>query len=272
MSYSICIIFIIRHWWDKYFIRGVLMMRKYVHKESFAVIGKEGIGPADKPQEWVMPLWDEANAHFEEIGEVIRKGESGAPLGIWGAMSDVGGANKRWGDTGKYMACCEADVDAVAPDGWTKWIIPGQTYLVADCTMDTYGEVFGKITGDPAINIVAAVHERYPEPGNPSVLELYFPIADGVLYCQSCGMPLSNETVFGTGSTENVFGTEADGGQNLDYCCYCYENGAYTANCTMEEMIEFCVPHCCNGNPWPDEGTARAEMLKIFPALKRWKK
>ena len=36
-------------------------------------------------------------------------------------------------------------------------------------------------------------------------------------------------------------GTEADGTKSREYCNYCYENGAFTANCTMEEMIDFCV-------------------------------
>ena len=248
------------------------MNLKYRHKEAFAVIGKVGQGAADSPHEWIMPLWDEANAHFTEIVNIVRKKDDGSPLGIWGAMNDIDESNKRWGDSGKYMASAEADVDAAAPppEGWAKWIIPAQTYLVADCTMDTYGEVFGSITNDPSISIVGAVHERYPELGNPNVVELYFPIAHGALFCQSCGMPLSSEAVFGTGSTDNIFGTEKDGSQNLDYCLYCYKDGAFTLDCTMDEMIEQCVPHCINGNPWPDEATARAEMAKIFPSLKRW--
>ena len=246
------------------------MTMKYRHKESFAVIGKAGQGPADRPHEWITPLWGEANAHFREIADIVRKNDDGSPLGIWGAMNDIGEGNMRWGAEGKYMASAEADVGAAPPEGWAKWIIPAQTYLVADCTMETYGEVYGRITNDPAINIVGTVHERYPEPGNPNVAELYVPIASGVFYCQSCGMPLSSEAVFGTGSTDNIFGTEKDGSQNLDYCAYCYKDGAFTTDCTMDEMIEQCVPFTSNNNPWPDEATARAEMKKIFPGLKRW--
>lgn len=153
---------------------------KHLYKDTFAVIGKAGQGSANNPHEWILPLWDEANAHFAEIIDVIRKDEKGAPLGVWGAMNDAEERNKRWGETGKYMAGCEADVDAAAPAGWTKWVVPAQTYLVADCTMDTYGEVFGEITNDPNIKITATVHERYPEPGNPNIVELYFPIAEGM--------------------------------------------------------------------------------------------
>jgi hypothetical protein len=50
-----------------------------------------------------------------------------------------------------------------------------------DCTLDSYSEIFGKITNDESITIVGTVHKRYPEPGNPNILELYFPIAKGML-------------------------------------------------------------------------------------------
>jgi hypothetical protein len=40
---------------------------------------------------------------------------------------------------------------------------------------------FSEITNDDSITIVGTVHERYPEPENPNVLELYFPIAAGML-------------------------------------------------------------------------------------------
>ena len=37
-------------------------------------------------------------------------------------------------------------------------------------------------------------------------------------FCQSCGMPLSDE----------VFGTEANGAKNEEYCIYCYKDGGFT--------------------------------------------
>ena len=46
-------------------------------------------------------------------------------------------------------------------------------------------------------------------------------------FCQSCGMPL----------TEDVLGTNADGSKNEDYCMYCYRDGKFLQDCTMEEMI-----------------------------------
>ena len=68
-------------------------------------------------------------------------------------------------------------------------------------------------------------------------------------FCQSCGMPLMNEEVLGTN-----------------------KDGAFLANCTMEEMIDSCAPICVREGGYPDEETAKREMLKFFPQLKRWKK
>ncbi len=50
-------------------------------------------------------------------------------------------------------------------------------------------------------------------------------------FCQSCGMPL----------TEDVLGTNADGSKNEDFCMYCYKDGKFLQDCTMEEMIEHCA-------------------------------
>ena len=82
-------------------------------------------------------------------------------------------------------------------------------------------------------------------------------------YCQSCGMPM--------GAADEMNGTNADGSKNEDYCKYCFTNGDFTQNCTMDEMIEFCVPYMASGNSGMSEGDARKMMHEFFPALKRWK-
>lgn len=51
-------------------------------------------------------------------------------------------------------------------------------------------------------------------------------------FCQSCGMPMKKDPLHG--------GTNADGTQNELYCSYCYREGTYTFNGTVEEMQEFC--------------------------------
>ena len=81
-------------------------------------------------------------------------------------------------------------------------------------------------------------------------------------YCQSCGMPM--------GQTDELYGTEADGTKSPDYCHYCYENGAFTVDCTMQEMIDYCVQPMVENVPGMTEAQARAIMNEHFPQLKRW--
>ncbi len=80
-------------------------------------------------------------------------------------------------------------------------------------------------------------------------------------FCQSCRMPLS----------PYVYGTEQDGSKNLDYCIRCYVNGAFTSDCTMEEMIQECVPLFADSNPDMSLAEASALLHERFPHLKRWK-
>ena len=49
--------------------------------------------------------------------------------------------------------------------------------------------------------------------------------------CQSCAMPLTSD---------DMFGTNADGSVNEDYCKWCYDKGAFLEDCTMDEYIERC--------------------------------
>lgn len=237
------------------------MDTKIIFKDAFAVIGKMAQGSANDPEKWIRPLWDESNSKFSEISGYICRNEDNSITGVWGAMNDVNEQNKRWDSEGKYIAGCEAEIDTEPPNGWNKWIIPAQTYLTVECTLDTYGEVFGEIGNDENINITGTVHERYPQPENPNIVELYFPIAKGMIFCQSCAMPMTK--------TED-FGTESDKRKSLDYCCHCYEEGEFPENSTMEEMIEFCLPYCIDR--YENAEAAREDMLNYFPKLKRWAK
>lgn len=83
-------------------------------------------------------------------------------------------------------------------------------------------------------------------------------------YCQSCGMPM--------GTTDELYGTNADQSKSEDYCEYCYKNGEYTADTSMEQMIEFCIPHVATSNPNLSKDDARKMMNEFFPSLKRWQK
>ncbi|WP_028593251.1 zinc ribbon domain-containing protein [Paenibacillus assamensis] len=81
------------------------------------------------------------------------------------------------------------------------------------------------------------------------------------LFCQSCSMPLVEDS---------QLGTDVNGSLSQDYCKYCYENGAFTnPTCTLEEMIEICVPHVMENGMSEEE--ARQLMKNTLPFLKRWR-
>jgi hypothetical protein len=71
---------------------------------------------------------------------------------------------------------------------------------------------------------------------------------------------------------DKLFGTNVDGSKNEDYCVYCYKDGKFTSDETMEEMIETCIKPCLDHGVFPDADTARSAMMESFPKLKRWKK
>lgn len=83
-------------------------------------------------------------------------------------------------------------------------------------------------------------------------------------FCQSCGMPL----------TDAVLGTNADESKNEEYCIYCYKDGGFTSNSTMEEMADFCAQFVDEYNKHTGQNLSREEyrkmLLQLFPHLKRW--
>ena len=84
-------------------------------------------------------------------------------------------------------------------------------------------------------------------------------------FCQSCGMPL----------TEEVLGTNADGSKNEDYCMYCYKDGKFLQDCTMDEMIEHFAQFVGAVNEGLEKPITKEEyigmMKTYFPQLKRWR-
>lgn len=79
-------------------------------------------------------------------------------------------------------------------------------------------------------------------------------------YCQSCGMMF-------TGPDQH--GHEADGTETEDFCRWCYDQGAYTYETTMEEMIEDCAPHMAEHMGWSVDECASL-LGAILPHLRRW--
>ena len=78
--------------------------------------------------------------------------------------------------------------------------------------------------------------------------------------CQSCGTPIK------------IRGTNRDGSENQDYCRYCFENGQFTSNATMEEMIQHAI------SIKKELGASKEELDDVFQKyyaqfseLRRWK-
>ena len=89
---------------------------------------------------------------------------------------------------------------------------------------------------------------------------------DTPLFCQSCGMPMT--------ATEH-FGTNKDLTANRDYCCYCYDEGNFTEELTMDEMIERYADLVEEYHRQVEKEFNReevmAQMQQRFPQLKRWR-
>ena len=81
-------------------------------------------------------------------------------------------------------------------------------------------------------------------------------------FCQSCAMPM----------TEELFGTNADGSKNDEYCIYCFKDGEFTSDMTMEEMMNFCIEKMVEVHPEIDKEEASKMMNEVFPQLKSWVK
>ncbi|RAP48413.1 MAG: transcriptional regulator [Methanosphaera sp. rholeuAM74] len=84
---------------------------------------------------------------------------------------------------------------------------------------------------------------------------------DDMKLCQSCSMPLTDE----------IYATNKDGSANDEYCIYCYKDGDFTYDCTMEEMIERCIPLTVENSDM-DEKAATELLNNLIPQLKRWQK
>lgn len=144
-------------------------------KESFTVIGKEG--STGDGEGFIMRLWEDANSHFEEVAELAKKDEAGNVAGIWGAMSDEGRSFLPWEDNfsrGLYLAGVECEAGAEAPEGWTRWVIPGFEYVYAEkMSEDTFSGVLEYLK-ENGLELAGAVQEfNCPETRKEY---LFFPI------------------------------------------------------------------------------------------------
>jgi len=83
-------------------------------------------------------------------------------------------------------------------------------------------------------------------------------------FCQSCGMPLTDEH----------YAKNTDGSVNIEYCTYCFKDGNFAQDISMDEMIEHCLQFIDEFNTDSDtkftKEEAREQMKLHFPTLKRW--
>ncbi len=82
-------------------------------------------------------------------------------------------------------------------------------------------------------------------------------------YCQSCGMPM--------GQDQSKYGLEKDGTKSNDYCNFCYTNGEFTKNVTMEQMIQTVAPFITAFNSNVTRESVETMLREKLPTLKRWK-
>ena len=100
-----------------------------IQKDAFCVIGKPG--STRDGADFLRKLWQEANSHFGEVEHLAKRDEAGNLVGIWGIMTDFSFAFQPWEDDfskGLYLAGIEAEADAMPPEGWEKWNVPGFVY------------------------------------------------------------------------------------------------------------------------------------------------
>lgn len=128
-------------------------------KETFTVIGKEG--STNDGEGFIQKLWEEANSHFGEIQHLAKKDENGNIVGIWGAMSDFSRSFKPWEgfSRGLYLAGAECEDGAEAPEGWTKWVIPGYEYICAECENDNLFSEMNMYFKLNNLSLAGAVHD-----------------------------------------------------------------------------------------------------------------
>ena len=81
-------------------------------------------------------------------------------------------------------------------------------------------------------------------------------------HCQSCGMPLG----------EGLYGTNADGSPNHDYCKYCYRNGEFTEpELSREDVIAKSIKYMMTEKHL-DYNEASRQTSEYISSLRRWQK
>ena len=147
-----------------------------IQKESFCVIGKPG-STNDGP-DFVQKLWQEANSHFHEVEHLAKRDQAGKLTGVWGIMTNLGFDFLPWEDNfskGLYLAGIEVEADAIPPEGWEKWNVPGFEYWkVKMDSPDTFRETI-HLMQERGQDLVGAIQD-YTDPATGQNYML-FPVA-----------------------------------------------------------------------------------------------
>jgi len=149
--------------------------------------------------------------------------------------------------------------DAVVPYFLAQELIPGWLHDHG-VTEATYQPPQGYFVADEQPEAFEAYEATFP--GKEKAFN------EGQLpqFCQSCGMPMSRL---------EDFGTNADGSTHFDYCRYCYHEGAFLQDLTMDGMIDHCAQFVDHFNEntgqhlTPEE--YKAVLRQYYPTLKRWR-
>ena len=129
-------------------------------KPGFCVIGLEG--STAEGEGFVARLWEEANRRFPEVADLAVTDAEGRPVGVWGAMTDMGHRFLPWEDgftKGLYLAGVECRKDAQPPQGWVRWDVPGFRYLrVRNDAPDVFPRTLARLA-DMGLSLVGAVQD-----------------------------------------------------------------------------------------------------------------
>lgn len=144
---------------------------------AVSVIGMEGEAkPGHNP---ASALWEKANARYNEVEALALQDENGAPVGFWGAMSNLSRSFLPWEDgfsRGLYLAGIQVPPEALPPEGWMKWTLPAFACLRVRAEGD-YAAAFQaglKELERRGLALAGAVQE-YQRPSEGGQLYLFFP-------------------------------------------------------------------------------------------------
>lgn len=72
------------------------------------------------------------------------------------------------------------------------------------------------------------------------------------------------------GESPKMYGTESDGSKSETYCGYCYRNGTFVSNITVEEMADRISVICSVMDPASERSDTKEDFLRFLRTLDRW--